>query len=404
MDGYRNLESYVMVDSFDRDQINFPDSAVFAFHLDKEYQRCTNIDLVQAAVPNIIYNVTVENNHFFLKHHEYDLDFFISVRIPPGHYDVFTFVDELQRLLNDELSSMYKNANIDVEYVFRLVSTGDYVVASQIEEDGSIKVLDDDGTLIASYQESEIVRLDTLGRYQVLFLEKKGRMQIKFSLTNSQSHFTLILAPPSNEEEKQFYIKHRITPSLLRKIPYQFMGFKPDRNYSNIHTKFPGYDPSLIGLSSDDIDTNDLQFRDMILSTKYMQIYNEPYIYMHILELVMPAEDVPTSWGEDGNAFKRLHTDDITDPQYNKVLFNPLGKIMINTFPGQVVYYNEKEYPNRFSIRDFIPPGIAKNLQKITIVWTKKDGTILNFNKIDLTCILKITQTSIPFDEGGDKL
>ena len=400
MDGYNNIETFVMVDSFDRDQTLFPDSAVFAFPLETPAERCNRVDLVQAAVPNILYNVTVDNNQIFLKHHEYGLDFLLDVRIPPGHYDVFTFVDELARLLNESLDEHYTANDISVDLVFRLVSTGEYVVAAKIRDDGSIEIHDEDGNFVRTYAANEIVRITNMGRYRVLFLEKKGRMVIRFDLKNSAAHFVLIMAPPSSEEERQFYIDNRITPSKLRKIPYNIMGFKPDRNYSNLYTKFVGYDPANIGLTELDIDTKDQESLDMIMSTKYMQIFYEPYIYLHILEFVMDPDSVPSSWENDGERFKTIHSSDPEHPDYGKIRFKPLAKIMINTHPGQVVYYTEADYPNSKGLRDFIPAGSMKAFDKLTIVWTKKDGTILNFNKIDLTFIVRVSESSMPLDDA----
>lgn len=394
MDGYKSLDKYETIDSFDRSKTLWPDSAVFQYNLEDSIVNCTEVSLVQAAIPNILYNITNENNQLIVIHEEFGKKFLLHVVVSPGHYDVYNFVDEITRLLNIRLLDAYK---INKIYGIYKDLSDNLVIAAEERNDGSIVL--ENGTILT---EDEIVKVNYFGQYTVQFLSIKGRMRMYFSLPSVV--FTLIFANPSDETEGVFYEQIGITPDMLNRTSYSIMGFDNTRNYSNRDTKYEGYEPEVIGLTRDDIDTYDTANIDMVMSTRYMMIYYEPYIYLHVLELMMDPQTVPRFWTDPsgmkppGYDIKTIHTTDPNDPRYGKILFRPLAKIILNTLPGEVVYYNQNDYPNFLSMRFFDSKNF-KNFDKVTCVWTKKDGTILDFNMIDVVVVLKFVEAKMPFDE-----
>lgn len=396
MDGYSNLHTIVMVDSYDRPTAAFPDTAVFTFPLPRRIRRCARIDLVQASVPNILYNIDNTKNQIIVIHEEYGHKMLLDVRVSPGHYDVFTFVDEVSRLLNVRLRQRYHELGITSVNLYRTLS-GTLIRAVEVKGNGNI--VTEDGV---EYEAEEVVRIATFGQYVLQFLRIKGRMRMYF--TFPEAVFTLVFAHPISNAEKDEYEALGITPSMLSNTSHEIMGIDPSRNYSTQGTTFAGYDPSVIGLTTEDIDTYDTANQNMVMSTRYMMIFYEPFVYLHILELVMPLDSIPTFWNDPdgqlspGFLFKTLHTEDPTHSSYGKVLFPPFAKIVLTTYPGQVEFYNESMYENSKSMVDF-PGGTFVDLERVTCVWTKKDGTILDFNEIDMSMILRFTENQMPFDE-----
>lgn len=394
MDGYQSIDKYETIDSFDRNKILWPDSAVFQYSLVESIKNCTEVSIVQAAIPNILYNITNDNNQLLVVHEEFGKHMLLDIIVSPGHYDVYNFVDEVTRLLNVRLARAYTEN--DIRGIYQDLS-GNYLVAVQILEDGSIVL--EDGTILP---EDQVIQVNNFGQYIVQFLPIKGRMRMYFSLPSAV--FTMIFATPTDKEGSDYYEGLGITPDMLKRTSHSIMGFDNTRNYSNRYTKSIGYDPSVIGLTFDDIDTYDTANTDMVMSTRYMMIYYEPYIYLHVLELMMDPETVPRFWIDPsgikppGQDIKTIHTTDPNDPKYGKILFRPLAKIILNTLPGEVVYYNQNDYPNFLNMRFFDSKNF-KNFEKVTCVWTKKDGTILDFNMIDVVVVLKLVEAKMPFDE-----
>jgi hypothetical protein len=391
MDGYKSIDRYEIVDSVERDKEVWPDSAVFQFTLTEEMKKCTQVSIIQAAIPNILYNVSPVNNRVLVIHKEFKKTFLVKCIISPGHYDVYTFAEELERLLNNSLSKAYETNEIDISYVYRDTSGNQFIPARIVDASQlAFKTTDPSEVGIPL---SSLTRVQTWGRYTVQFIPAKGRLRIYFS--ENSAIFTMVFAFPK-EDEIELYTNLKITPEDLSRTPYILMGFSNHRNYSNEPTLDPSWNPVDIGLEPDEIDTTDVVNYGMIMSVRYMNIFHEPYVYFHILEFVMDPSDIPTSWYDSsGNPNGKVQ--DIFNNN-RKLLTKPLGKILITTLPGEMVYYNYTDYPNTLEMFNFYSQTF-KDISKLTCVWTKKDGTLLNFDKIDVQVVLQFITSSAPHDE-----
>lgn len=391
MDGYKSVSRYEIVDSVARDRSLWPDSAVFQIQLSEPLKKVTEVSVIQTSIPNIQYNITNANNKVIMVHMEYGKRMKIKVSLSPGHYDVYTFTEELQRQLNLALEEAYAQNNVEVDKIYRDVS-GNVRVASSTDATYAYFENEDGSTDIVLL--SSLVPLQSFGQYNIQFLSIKGRIRIYF--TQPAANFILVFAPPMDAAQTEIFEELEIRPEELIETPHVFMGFDNRRNYSNELTK-EEYDASVIGLEPGEIDTNDAVNRNMIMSTRYMNIFNDPYVYFHVLELIMNPLSIPSFWTDPsgtlqpGEAIKKIFED-------KRLLTRPLGKILINALPGEVVFYNYTDYPNTMELRDFYNQTF-KDLTRVTVVWTKKDGTILNFNQVDVVVVLQFVLSSAPHDD-----
>lgn len=392
MDGYKSVDKYEIVDSVERDRTVWPESSVLQFTLKEEMKKCTQVSILQAAIPNILYNVNSSNNLVLIIHEEYGKKFIVKCKISPGHYDAYSFAEEFNRVLNVTLNKAYTANDIKLERIF-LNSQGNQVIATSVDASNQIAIFEKDNiiTEVSLYLLSNIT---SFGQYTVQFIPTKGRLRIYFSKTDVI--FTMVFALPQNEGEIEMYTELNITPDDLSRTPYILMGFSNYRNYSNSPTLTPGWPPSILELGEDELDTTDDVNINMIMSTRYMNVFHEPYVYFHILEFVMDPSDIPSSWydssGNPHNKFQDIFTNN------SHLLTKPLGKILITTIPGEMVYYNYTDFPNTLEMRYFYNQTF-KDITKLTCVWTKKDGTLLNFDKIDVQVVLQFITSSAPHDE-----
>ena len=434
MDGYTSIERYALVESFNADKSKFPDSGVFQFPLEVPSKKCFQIDVVQASVPNIMYNVTTKNNRVMLLHkdtnYEPTVEFLVNTRLSPGHYDAYTFIEELTRLINKHVNKQYTDTGLVESGVYR-DSSGNIHYAVSVDVNGNITT--DKGLFLLA---SQISQVTNFGAYELQFLTVKGRMRIYYSLDGVE--FTLVLATPTTPQDIAKYTEFGITPEMLSQTCHLLMGFDNTRNYSNAGTTEPGYDPSVIGLTYDDIDTDDTANTEMIMSTRYMQIFQDPYISMHILEAVMDPEDIPSYWTDPsgikspGYDFNTIHTTDPESPNYGKILFPPIAKIAINASPGSMLYYNYSEYPAFLDIRKLsffkykvlmqgvyerkwcyptyseylqvtggltVASQTTRYIDKVTVVLTRKSGEILDLNRVDVFSVFRFTELRLPQDD-----
>ena len=103
-----STSKHLVVDSRDRDYLLYPNSNKYRIDIPQEWKDITSIELSLAQIPNTFYNISVNNNIFYIR----DTDNQITpISIPEGQYNNQTLIDSLNGKYGDLFINMTSKFN-----------------------------------------------------------------------------------------------------------------------------------------------------------------------------------------------------------------------------------------------------------------------------------------------------
>src|SRR6056300_336814 len=60
------ITKHIVIDSRDRDYLKYPDSNQYRVEITEEFRDVTSLELILAQIPNTFYNISVENNKYYI--------------------------------------------------------------------------------------------------------------------------------------------------------------------------------------------------------------------------------------------------------------------------------------------------------------------------------------------------
>lgn len=103
-------ERLLVIDSTFRDRALFPSASDFRVYFPVPLTDVYKVELVDACLPNVSYNVTELNQVISWQEQVSGSTTSLSVKVPTGHYTEYTLADEIQRLMNSA-SQAFKEGN-----------------------------------------------------------------------------------------------------------------------------------------------------------------------------------------------------------------------------------------------------------------------------------------------------
>lgn len=98
------ITKHIVIDSRDRDYLKYPDSNQYRVEITEEFRDVTSLELVLAQVPNTFYNISENNNKFYISELNNPLE---GIEIPEGQYDN----ELLLQVLNGKNGNLFSNLN-----------------------------------------------------------------------------------------------------------------------------------------------------------------------------------------------------------------------------------------------------------------------------------------------------
>ena len=96
------ITKHIVIDSRDRDYLKYPDSNQYRVEITEEFRDVTSLELVLAQVPNTFYNISENNNKFYISEFNNPIE---GIEIPEGQYDN----ELLLQVLNGQKGNLFSN-------------------------------------------------------------------------------------------------------------------------------------------------------------------------------------------------------------------------------------------------------------------------------------------------------
>jgi hypothetical protein len=93
-----SISKHLVVDSRDRDYINYPNSNKYRVEVPQEFKDVVSLELTLAQIPNTFYNINETNYVFYISESPNNLS---SINIPEGQYNNQTLLDALNGKYGD---------------------------------------------------------------------------------------------------------------------------------------------------------------------------------------------------------------------------------------------------------------------------------------------------------------
>ena len=92
----------IVIDSRDRDYLKYPDSNRYRVEITEEFRDVTSLELILAQIPNTFYNISVENNKYYISEGSDNIQI---IEIPIGQYNN----QQLLNILNGSKGDLFED-------------------------------------------------------------------------------------------------------------------------------------------------------------------------------------------------------------------------------------------------------------------------------------------------------
>ena len=113
---------HLVIDSRDRDYLLYPNSNKYRVEVPQEWKDIVSLELTLAQIPNTFYNISLQNNMFYLVERE---QAFIPITIPEGQYNNISLIDALNGKYGDlfvDTESKYNFSRNPINLCLRIQS------------------------------------------------------------------------------------------------------------------------------------------------------------------------------------------------------------------------------------------------------------------------------------------
>ena len=356
------ITKHIVIDSRDRDYLKYPDSNQYRVEITEEFRDVTSLELVLAQIPNTFYNISENNNKFYISELNNPLE---GIEISEGQYDN----ELLLQVLNGKNGNLFSNLNNKYNFTqnnnnlkFRIQSnnsTGEsFIYNLNYEQNTScspckIQSIDKTiGFLNKTYMSNEIdlsyIDITTITALSTLSEEDYDL----FKLTASSATLEILDFRKIFNKGDYFLLESGGTTYSLRvyEIKNDFT-----LHVENIGTTNPA------GLTGEIVNNI-----SVLESPNVYQINNKPYVILKVTEA------------------KRLNSINASNNAYTVI---PL----LNT--GSTIF-NQSTTPVHGVIKYFNPP--LGKLFWLDIEFLNYDGSLFNFRGQENLLVFEISQLNQP--------
>lgn len=117
-----SISKHIIIDSRDRNYTLYPNSNKYRIDLPEELRDITSIELTLAQIPNTYYNISENNNVFYISESPNNI---VSINIPEGQYNNNSLIDSFNGKYGDlfyELTSKFNFSRNPINLKLRIQS------------------------------------------------------------------------------------------------------------------------------------------------------------------------------------------------------------------------------------------------------------------------------------------
>jgi len=345
-----SIAKHIIVDSRDRDYTIYPNSNKYRIDLPQELRDITSIELTLAQIPNTYYNISNNNNVFYISESPNNIN---SINIPEGQYNNSSLIDALNGKYGDlfyKLISKFNFARNPINLKLRIQSNRatneefiynlNYLI-NDVCSPCKLNSIDKTIGFINQQYQSEMVDLS------YIYVSSGGITLYGGESDQDYTLYKLVAVQNYNGIEvdftKIFYVNdYFILNDTINNIQYSCQVYEIKNDFTIVFETLDNKNP--VGLSG-----NIFSNISLLYSPNIYQIENKPYVVLKLKD----AKLLESIGGSDG-AFALI----------------PLLNL-------ESTIINQSTIPVHSVIKYFgVPIG---KLQWIDVEFTNYDGSLFNF-------------------------
>lgn len=353
----------IVIDSRDRDYLKYPDSNRYRVEITEEFRDVTSLELILAQIPNTFYNISVENNKYYISEGSDNIQI---IEIPIGQYNNQQLLNILNGSKGDLFEDLKNNYhfsrnenNLKIRIQSNNLYSNDFVYNLNYEynvECSPCKIQSIDksiGFLNTSYK-SQLIDLSyiNVSAGNIVGLTKVSESDYKLYKLKASSSSAIDL-----DFRKIFEIGDYIILKNATTFSCRIYEIKNDNTI--VFELLSGGDPTILS-------GNIFQNISILESPNVYQLENKPYVILKISEA------------------KLLNSINASNNAYNIIpLLNTANTI-----------FNQANTPVHGVIKFFNPP--LGKLFWLDIEFLNYDGSLFNFRGQENMLMFQISQLNQP--------
>ena len=367
-----SISKHIIIDSRDRNYTLYPNSNKYRIDLPEELRDITSIELTLAQIPNTYYNISENNNVFYISESPNNI---VSINIPEGQYNNNSLIDSFNGKYGDlfyELTSKFNFSRNPINLKLRIQSnrqTGqefiynlNYLVNDTCSPCKLSSIDKTIGFINKQYQ-SEMVDLSYInvpGGGITLYGGASDQDYTLYKLVATQNYGGVEV-----DFTKTFYVNdYFILKDSTTNIEYSCQVYEIKNDFTIVFETLDNKNP--VGLTG-----NIFNNISILYSPNVFQIENKPYVVLKLREAKLLE-----SIGESNGAFALIPLlnlestiiNQATIPVHSVIKYfgTPIGKmqwmdIEFSNYDGSLFNFRGQENMMTFTISCLNQPGKYNN-------------------------------------------